>query len=154
MIVVREFIAEDWPYISRNAHAIPCYDTCGVVCENEETGELYGAFVFDHLAPTSARLHLAMTHPLRAIKAGLLNAAAEFIFVKKCKRVVIAIMPESRRAANRFGAKNGWPIVGRITNGFDDNDDAIIREYRVENCTHLDREVTPWVAQQRPAPTP
>lgn len=138
--IIREFTSDDWPYIERFTKAIPCYDTCGVVAVEHDNSRLYGAFIFDHLYETSARVHVVMSSPVKAIRAGLLEAAADYIFTHHGKTVVIGITPALNRRSNRIAQHAGWRKVAAIPDAYGHGNAANIYEYRADECAWLQIE--------------
>lgn len=135
---IRFMIPEkDWPSIKQHISVIPCYDTCGLVCEDSATHELLGAVLFDQLCATSAQCHICLPSPIRALRACLLEAAAVYVFRALKKEVVVGLTPSGNRKAVAFNHHFGFREIARIHKGFDQTNDTIVYEMRKEHCRWL-----------------
>lgn len=137
MTHIRPFYFDrDWQYIHNLTSAIATADTCGVVAE-DEVGDPIGMVVFDSLTPNSAQAHIAMTNSFKAIRAGLLNAAFEFVFRVLDKGVLFGLVPECNAVALRFDKHMGFKEVQRLNDAYDVGIDYVVLEMRREACRWL-----------------
>lgn len=137
---LRRFTPErDWPCIKGQTGAILCYDTEGVVAENAEDGEMYGAIIFDNFSPRSAQAHVCILNPVRALRAQLIQAAAHYVFIERDRKVLFGLVPSSNHRAKRFDEHIGWKEVARLNEAFDEGVDYIIYEIKREDCRWIDQ---------------
>lgn len=129
--------AIDWHFIKKHIDAIPSFDTCGLVCEDSETKEFYGAVIFDQMTLNSAQCHICMPRPIQALRAGLLEAGSVHVFLNLDKKVLIGLTPSNNHKATAFNRHFGFKEIYRIKDAFSDGEDAIVYEMRREHCRWL-----------------
>ena len=137
MTMIRDFVPEDWPYIYARTRAVICYDTCGLVAFDEETGKLYGAVIFDQMSPNAAQCHLVITNPIRAIRARLMQAAADYIFNQLKKSVIYGFIPASNDRSLNIARQSGFKQVVNLRDAFERGVDVVVCEMRREDCRWL-----------------
>jgi len=128
---------EDWANIKTHIDVIPCYDTCGLLCENPETKEFYGAVLFDQMTVTSAQCHLCLPSPIMALRAGLMEAAAVFIFWHLNKNMIYGLTPSKNAKALKFNKHFGFREVCRLEGAYAVDEDAIVFEMKKQHCRWL-----------------
>lgn len=127
--------SKDWQAIGTAANLLACYDSCGVVAADSETGEIHGAWVFDSFTQDTARCHMWFPHLRTAIKAGLMEASAEYIYGIRDRLRVFGYTPRSNPKAVAMAIKIGGRHVATIPHGYEDDDDYIVTEMTPESCT-------------------
>jgi len=142
MIMVREMSADDWVAVQRTTDIIPCFDTKGLVAIDEE-GVLCGAVVFDQFTLNSAQCHIVLPKPIQALRAGLLENAAEYIFGFYGCGVVFGISPSNNDKATRFNKHFGFREVARLKDAFEIGVDSIIWEVTKSNCSWYTKLLSP-----------
>ena len=141
MIKLRHFSAyTDWDYVHAMTSAIACSDTCGVTACDSFDGRIVGVAVFDQLAPNSAQCHIAITNPIKALRAGLLRAAGEYIFKDRGRNIVYGLVPANNERALKFNENIGFKQIMRLPEGFDVGIDYVVLEMKRAACRWIDKD--------------
>lgn len=141
LIKLRHFNAyTDWDYVHTLTSAIACSDTCGVTACDGFDGRIFGVALFDQLTPNSAQCHIAITHPMKALRAGLLNAAGEYIFNDRGRNIVYGLVPASNDKALKFNENIGFKQIMRLPDGFDIGVDYVLMEMTRAACRWLKKD--------------
>ena len=141
MIKLRRFNAyTDWDYVHKLTSAIACSDTCGVTACDAFDGRIFGIALFDQVTPNSAQCHLALTHPIKALRAGLLRAAGEYIFNERHRNIVYGLVPANNTKALAFNEYIGFQEVMRLPDGFDRGVDYVLFEMKRDACRWIEHD--------------
>lgn len=131
--IVRLFAPADWPFAAQHTKAVPHYDTTGVVCCDDTTGELYGVVVLCNLTPNGVQTHIAFPRFILCKRAGLFEAGYDLAFNTLGKQVAYGLTPSSNRKAITLLQRMGWRILTNIKDAFDTGIDFVVSEMRCEN---------------------
>ena len=93
-------------------------DTCGFVAYNSKS-QIVGAVIFDNFLHSSAQITLIIDSP-QAIKLGLLDFAADFIFNVIKKKYVYAIVAGKNIKSLRLCERVGFEFQMLIPDGYAD----------------------------------
>lgn len=127
----------DWPYVKPLISCIRCEDTCGVICYDDKTEEIYGAAIFDSFTPNSAQCHIGITSPIKCLRHGLLQASADYVFHARGRNKIFGLTPANNSKAVNFNKNIGWREVTRLKDAYTKEVDYIVFEMNKEECPYL-----------------
>lgn len=130
---LRIFYSADWPAVKRHIDIAPCWDTCGIVCYDNQR-ELCGAIIFEQLKIGSAQMHICLPRPIKALREGLFTAAADYIFNYHGKQMVYGLIPETNHKSLKLNLHAGATEVARLPKALDGVNDLIVVQLQKENC--------------------
>lgn len=111
----------DGVWLKSRVSYIRTEDACGVVAMNEQ-GKQIGAAIFDNWLHSSVQITLVI-ESMRAVKWGLIDFAADFVFrihgKKHCYAWVAAHNEPSLRLCKRVGFKHVFTVPDGYADGID-----------------------------------
>ncbi len=111
-------------------------DIKGVASVDPDTGEFWGAVVCEDWTVTSVCCHIVLEHPFRALRDGIINEVAEYVFNQDGRIKIIGTVPGDNDAAVKLNKKIGFKEIFRIEEGYDWGIDYIIMELKREDCPY------------------
>ena len=127
---------EHWPDIEAIMPMVYQDDTTGVVALDDTTGEFLGAVVCEDWTESMCSCHILLKDPFRALRAGLHNALADYVFVQAGRIKVMGLVPANNLRAQRLNRHFGFTELFRIEDGYKVGEDYVVMEMKKENCPY------------------
>jgi len=110
-----------------------CEDTRAVVAVDGD--EVVGAVVCDSWTTTACQAHIVIMKK-SALKAGLINEVADYVF-NQCGRIKIyGTVPADNEAALKLDKHIGFKEVARLEDAYDWDIDYVLMELKKEDCPY------------------
>ena len=110
-------------------------DTRGVVCVDDDTGEVYGGVVCEDWTSTVCCVHIVITHR-RALREGIHSAAASYVFTQAGRLKMLGYVPADNEKALKLNKHLGFTELVRIEDGYKLGVDYVLMELKRENCPY------------------
>jgi RimJ/RimL family protein N-acetyltransferase len=127
---------EHWPEIEEIMPMVYQDDTTGVVALDDDTGEFLGAVVCEDWTESMCSCHILLKNAFKALRAGIHNALADYVFVQAGRIKVMGLVPANNLRAQRLNRHFGFTELFRIEDGYRVGEDYIVMEMKKENCPY------------------
>ena len=111
-------------------------DTTGVVAIDDDTGEVYGGVVCEDWTETMCSCHIALVNGYKALKMGLHEELANYVFTQAGRLKVIGLGPADNAKALKLDRHLGFTELFRIEDGYKHGVDYVVMELKRENCPY------------------
>ena len=126
---------EHWPDIEAIMPMVYQDDTTGVVALDARAS-FHGAVVCEDWTETMCSCHILLAHPFKALREGIHNALADYVFVQAGRIKVMGLVPAKNLKAQRLNRHFGFTELFRIEDGYRVGEDYIVMEMKKENCPY------------------
>lgn len=110
-------------------------DTRGVMALSD-TGQVYGGVVCEDWTETLCCCHIVLADPFRAMRAGLIDAVADYVFTQCGRLKMIGMVPGDNLKAQKLNKHIGFTELYRIEDGYKQGIDYVVMELKRENCPY------------------
>ena len=125
----------EWKWVKALTNVVMCEDSEGIVCYDDD-GLMVAACVADTFSKDACSVHLAIANPL-AIRAGLFNQCADYLFGTRERKRLFGQVPASNKKAIKLNKHLGYTVVATIPNGICEGEDLVVMCLEKENCKYV-----------------
>jgi hypothetical protein len=127
---------DEWTFIKIRANVKAMEDSQGIVAIDGE--RILAVCVADCFTNNKCNVHFAIDNPM-VIRRGFFHEVARHLFITcGCNRI-FGLVPESNAKAIKFDKHMGFTEVGRIPQGFGDDDDCVV--------LRMEKKTSRWLNQ-------